>query len=47
MKLTLAVKKPRGAMGFARRYTCDTYDTIRYEVTLEDPDVFTKPWHMQ
>ena len=27
------------------RYTRDTYETIRYEVTMEDPEVFTKPWH--
>jgi hypothetical protein len=29
------------------RYTRDSYDTIRYEVTMEDPEVFTKPWHQQ
>ena len=28
------------------RYTRDSFDTIRYEVTMEDPVVFTKPWHM-
>jgi hypothetical protein len=26
------------------RYTRDTYDTIAYEVTMEDPGVLTKPW---
>jgi hypothetical protein len=26
------------------RYTRDGYDTIRYDVTMEDPEVFTKPW---
>ena len=26
-------------------YRADTYETIRYEVTMEDPEVFTKPWH--
>ena len=26
------------------RYTRDTYDTIIYEVTMEDPEVLTKPW---
>jgi len=27
------------------RYTRDSADTIRYDVTMEDPEVFTKPWH--
>jgi hypothetical protein len=29
------------------RYTRDTFETVRYEVTIEDPAVLTKPWHMQ
>ena len=29
------------------RYTRDNYDTILYEVTMEDPEVFTKPWRTQ
>jgi hypothetical protein len=29
------------------RYTRDTFDTIRYQVTMEDPVVFTKPWSME
>jgi len=29
------------------RYTRDTFDTIRYEVSMEDPEVFTKPWRIQ
>ena len=29
------------------RYTRDTFETIRYEVTIEDPATLTKPWHMQ
>lgn len=28
------------------RYTRDSFDTIRYEVTMEDPEVLTKPWRM-
>jgi hypothetical protein len=27
------------------RYTRDSYDTIRYDVTMEDPEVFSKPWN--
>ena len=26
------------------RYTRDAYDTVVYDVTMEDPEVFTKPW---
>ena len=29
------------------RYTRDSDDTIRYDVTMEDPEVFTQPWHQQ
>jgi hypothetical protein len=29
------------------RYTRDTFDTIRYEVTIEDPVVFTEPWGIE
>src|SRR5688572_10290867 len=29
------------------RYTRDTADTIVYDVTIEDPVVFTKPWRQQ
>ena len=29
------------------RYTRDSYGTILYDVTMEDPEVFTKPWRIQ
>jgi hypothetical protein len=29
------------------RYRRDTHDTIIYDVTMEDPEVFTKPWRQQ
>ena len=29
------------------RFTRDTYASIRYDVTMEDPEVFTKPWQTQ
>ena len=28
------------------RYTRDSFDTIHYEAIMDDPDVFTKPWHI-
>jgi hypothetical protein len=28
------------------RYTRDTYDTIVYDVTMDDPEVFTRPWRI-
>lgn len=32
------------ALRVTERYTRDSYDTIRYEATMEDPAVLTKPW---
>ena len=29
------------------RYTMASRDLINYEVTIEDPQVFTRPWKMQ
>jgi hypothetical protein len=29
------------------RYTRDSYNTIRYQVTMDDPEVFTKPWNAE
>jgi hypothetical protein len=29
------------------RYTRDSFDTIRYEVTMEDPQVLTRPWTLR
>ena len=28
------------------RFTPNTPDALRYEVTIEDPNVFTRPWKM-
>ena len=32
------------ALKLTERYTMTNRDTIRYEVTVEDPKVFTRPW---
>jgi hypothetical protein len=29
------------------RYTRDSYNTIRYQVRMDDPEVFTKPWNTE
>lgn len=34
------------ALRLVERYTRVDMDTIRYEVTVEDPKVFTRPWKM-
>jgi len=34
-------------MRVTERYTRDSFDTIRYEATMEDPAVLTKPWTLR
>ena len=36
-----------GQLHVVERYTRDTPDSIVYDVTIEDPVVFTKPWRQQ
>jgi hypothetical protein len=33
------------ALHVTERYTRTSYDTLSYDVTMEDPKVFTKPWN--
>jgi hypothetical protein len=35
-----------GELHVIERYTRTGPDTLRYEVTIEDPKVFTRPWKM-
>jgi hypothetical protein len=48
-KTWLAASAPSTArkLRVTERYRRDTYDTIIYDVTMDDPEVFTKPWHQQ
>ena len=34
------------ALRLVERFTARSPETLRYEVTLEDPNVFTRPWRM-
>ena len=36
-----------GALHLVERFTPITPDVIRYEVTIEDPNVFTRPWRIE
>ena len=33
-----------GALHVVERFTLTDDDTIRYEATIEDPEVFSQPW---
>jgi len=35
------------ALSLVERYTMQNADTIQYEVTITDPNVFTKPWKIR
>jgi hypothetical protein len=35
------------ALNLVERYTMQNADTIQYEVTITDPNVFTKPWKIR
>ena len=35
------------ALEVTERYTATSPDALRYEVTIEDPKVFTRPWQMR
>ena len=39
-----SARSTREALQVTERYTRDSFDTIRYEATMEDPAVLTKPW---
>ena len=35
---------PQGAMRLVERFTRVSPDTIEYQVTIDDPETYTKPW---